>query len=254
MGLLINPSRFESGFDGPTPDDVTGLVCWLDAQDASTFSFSSGTTVSQWRDLSGSPLNHAAPDGPGTAPERVLIAARNWVEFDGVDEFLEIADDASLDFGTGDFTIIMVYQSDDADFGSLFDKRGAGTEFYTARLNQADSDDGDFVWAIGDGTDNAVMVETDQTFNDDARRSITCMSDGTDIRLFANNVETTASPFDATDVDSTDSAAPMSIGAFAQGSSRFLDGEIGEILIYDNAVGTSDLADIQAYLDFRWGM
>ena len=30
-----------------------GLVMWMDADDATTFSYSSGTTVSQWRDKSG---------------------------------------------------------------------------------------------------------------------------------------------------------------------------------------------------------
>ena len=37
-----------------------GLVMWMDAADDTTFSYSSGTTVSQWRDKSGS-NNHMAP-------------------------------------------------------------------------------------------------------------------------------------------------------------------------------------------------
>lgn len=253
MGLVIDPYRFGNAFDGPTPDEVTGLVLWLDAMDPTTFTFSADPLIQTWADKSGNG-NDAGVDGAGTAPDRVTISGRQWVQFDGVDEFMEVPDDNTLDFGTGDFTIIVVYQSADTNFGSLFDKRGAAPEFYTARLNATDADDGDFVWAIGDGPNTAVMVETDQTFNDDARRSVTCMRDGTDIRLFANNVETTQSPFDATSVGTTDSTTPLTIGAFNQGGSRFLAGEIGEILIYDNAVGSSDLADIQAYLDFRWGM
>ena len=42
----------------------SGLVMWMDAADDTTFSYSSGTTVSQWRDKSGSNY-HMTPVSAG---------------------------------------------------------------------------------------------------------------------------------------------------------------------------------------------
>ena len=48
-----------------------GLVMWMDAADDTTFSYSSGTTVSQWRDKSGS-NNHCTPLTAGPTRSSVL--------------------------------------------------------------------------------------------------------------------------------------------------------------------------------------
>ena len=45
------------------------LLLWLDAADDSTFSYSSGTIVSQWRDKSGN-NNHASNSTVGQQPSR----------------------------------------------------------------------------------------------------------------------------------------------------------------------------------------
>ena len=48
-----------------------GLVMWMDAADDTTFSYSSGTTVSQWRDKSGS-NNHMVPISAGPTRSSAL--------------------------------------------------------------------------------------------------------------------------------------------------------------------------------------
>ena len=57
--MSLDPSQNKSypAFDLPVKD---GLVMWMDANDDSTFSYSSGTTVTQWRDKSGL-NNHCVP-------------------------------------------------------------------------------------------------------------------------------------------------------------------------------------------------
>jgi hypothetical protein len=65
------------GFTDPT--SLPNLIFWYDATDASTFSFSSGIIVSQWRDKSGNAY-HMAPSGTG--PNRVTIASYLGVYFD----------------------------------------------------------------------------------------------------------------------------------------------------------------------------
>lgn len=60
--LNLDPSHNKSyPIDLPVKD---GLILWLDSSDDSTFSYSSGTTVSQWRDKSSSGY-HMAPKSGG---------------------------------------------------------------------------------------------------------------------------------------------------------------------------------------------
>ncbi len=49
-----------------------GLLVWLDAADDSTFSYSSGTVVSQWRDKSGL-NNHVGQSTVGSQPNRNVV-------------------------------------------------------------------------------------------------------------------------------------------------------------------------------------
>ena len=49
-----------------------GLLLWLDAADDTTFSYSSGTVVSQWRDKSGL-SNHVGQSTVGSQPNRNVV-------------------------------------------------------------------------------------------------------------------------------------------------------------------------------------
>jgi hypothetical protein len=67
--MCLDPSQNKSY---PTDLPVkNGLVMWMDAADDTTFSYSSGTTVSQWRDKSGL-NNHCTPLTAGPTRSSVL--------------------------------------------------------------------------------------------------------------------------------------------------------------------------------------
>ena len=82
-----------------TPRSIPGCQVWLDAQDATTLTV--GTTVTQWRDKSGS-NNHAAP---GTAP--TYNATTKYILFNGTSQFLQLPNGA-IPFGNVPYTIFMV--------------------------------------------------------------------------------------------------------------------------------------------------
>ena len=73
-----------------TPASLTGLQLWLDANDATTFTYSSGTVVSQWRDKSGG-SHHAntlvgSPNRDTTVNGHLTIrfpAQNTWFRFTG---------------------------------------------------------------------------------------------------------------------------------------------------------------------------
>ena len=54
------------------PTDLANLIGWWDASDASTFTFSSGAEVSQWRDKSGN-ARHFAQATAGNQPTRAVV-------------------------------------------------------------------------------------------------------------------------------------------------------------------------------------
>jgi len=76
---------------------VDGLVLALDA--ANTKSYVSGSTI--WRDLSRSGNNGTLINGP-----TFNTGSSGGISFDGTNDYAEIPDNPSLNFGTGDFTVI----------------------------------------------------------------------------------------------------------------------------------------------------
>ena len=76
--MCLDPSQNKSY---PTTDlpVKNGLVMWMDAADDTTFSYSSGTTVSQWRDKSGFNY-HMVPVSAGPTRNAFLIGyvGANW--------------------------------------------------------------------------------------------------------------------------------------------------------------------------------
>lgn len=79
-----------AGGGGWSPADLSGLAAWWDAADASTFTFSAGTVVSEWRDKSGNG-HHLTQTTDANRPSR--SATRNGsgaVAFDGSNDYLSM--------------------------------------------------------------------------------------------------------------------------------------------------------------------
>jgi hypothetical protein len=80
-----------------SPKIVTdGLVLYLDA--ANSRSYVSGSTV--WNDLSRSGVNGTLINGP-----TFNSANGGYITCDGVNDYIEVLDNPSLDFGSGSFTV-----------------------------------------------------------------------------------------------------------------------------------------------------
>lgn len=80
-----------------TPPIVTnGLVLYLDA--ANPQSYVSGSTT--WRDISGTRNNGTLVNGPTFSNEN-----GGFIRCDGTNDFIEVPDNALLDFGSNNFTV-----------------------------------------------------------------------------------------------------------------------------------------------------
>lgn len=106
MGVFVQSGRFGGAWSPAalSPD------LWLDADDASTFTYHSGTLVSQWADKSGNGY-HATQATSGNAPSRSgTLNGLTTVDFDGIDNWMTCGD--VLDLGTDNLTMYVVVKFD----------------------------------------------------------------------------------------------------------------------------------------------
>jgi hypothetical protein len=86
-GVVAAPPAAAAG--GWEPTDLSGLQLWLDASDLTTFSYSSGVVVSEWRDKSGN-AQHVGHSDTGRQPSRngTAVNGVTTVNFDGSNDHL----------------------------------------------------------------------------------------------------------------------------------------------------------------------
>lgn len=74
---VLPPQLSIAKFASFVPTDVPGLKLWLDASDSSTFSYSSGSNISQWRDKSSNQNHSISVEGTITSNDGVNLGTFN---------------------------------------------------------------------------------------------------------------------------------------------------------------------------------
>jgi len=228
---------------GVNPGQLSGLQTWYDASNAAYLTLSA-TAITQMLDRSGNG-NHTAVQGTGTARPTWTANQQNGLPaavFDGGDTLVLPA--GLLTIPTGNNTIFTVSKRTTAD---AFIRRiitiGASgstrTEVgYTATANTVDyqsrNASGSMVAATGFTETNSIITS--------AYRSGTTQS----ISVNGGAATTNANGADATGI--TEGA----IGANSLGNSLFLIGAVSEILIYNRALTTAEIAQVESYLNSKW--
>ena len=108
------------------PTDIAGLSVWLDAQDYASFALSGGS-ISQWNDKSGK-NNHAIQGTGANQPTYAAtgINSRACVGF-ASNQFLSVADHATLDHTTMDVFLICQRNTDSGGVQAACTKYGGAT-------------------------------------------------------------------------------------------------------------------------------
>lgn len=131
---FIQSGRF--GFD---PTSISGCVLWLDANDAATFTFSSGSLVSQWDDKSGTG-NHVGQSTDSLRPTLTATVLNNLpvVEF-GASDALQGQVTWNPSTHTVDFFAVARRNSGVADYCNVATFLNTGYYFH--------SNTGHYAWA-----------------------------------------------------------------------------------------------------------
>jgi hypothetical protein len=227
---------------------VAGASLWLDATDGSSFTYSSGTVVSQWNDISGNGYHFTQgtlirqPNRNGT--QNSLPA----VTFGG--DFLA---NASLNWGASNSTLFIVGREDKAlgtGFQNVFTTGTGATGQWSYGIVQ-DAVDLEKIAIFDIGQSAAPFNSTMTSGNADVLAFTSAGISGSTIiaNLFKNGTADSTNP--KTQINTT-SAAGALLGADASATESYF-GTICEIILYPSQLGTSDRNLVEAYLKAKWG-
>lgn len=236
------------------PTTIAGLVCWYDASDSLSFTYSSGVVVSQWNDKSGN-SRHMTQATVGNQPSRSGTQnGLTTVVFDGTDDYM------TYDAGSDAIDITPWTW-----FAVVRDAGGAtGDRIMTSRreaVGQADFEAGGAIFgyrAAGPslGAFGGGATPTNRSFTGGAWFLARSTVDAGTIQVAVNS--TTAA--------STTGAAPpnqrfLRLGAgsgSAGGTPAAFTGEVwvgqmAEILLWNAALSGTDITTVETYLRAKWG-
>ncbi|MFC1756463.1 LamG domain-containing protein, partial [Patescibacteria group bacterium] len=159
------------------------------------------------------------------------------LNFNGTDEYINVSDDTNLNI-TGNITVSTWFKADSiANWESLVGKidgtdnwnRGYLIYYNTGNLN---------FYVTQFGANNASKAFT----NDNEWHHVVGVYDGTNVRIFVDNVEGTADPYTGS-INMT-GTVDFRIGCSSQGSSTpayFFDGSLDEVRVYNRALTDDEI-------------
>jgi hypothetical protein len=213
-----------------------GLILWLDAADDTTFSYSSGAVVSQWRDKSGL-NNHVAQSTVANQPSRSsILNSRKIIVFDGSNDSLSTAN--SLDLSTTHTIFAIASQSvgsSDAGLVSINNTLNNGMTLHNASGYYAYFGNGGY-YATSSITGSTSYIFT----------KIFKGSSSTTRQIYLNGTSATSSGT----ITSTDASGVIRLGQ----QTTYLNGTIAEVIIFNRELTATELKQVHTYLGQKWGI
>ena len=244
---------------------VSGYTFWLDANDASSFTFSSSNVVSQWADKSGNG-NHATQATVGNQPTREssVLNSKAGVRFTGnADKALGMATKIGAE-GTQTFFLVLNTAS------GWTNSTGGNTPFFSSNAMSNSVPNGGVTigsWTGAWANERVgwyAQTGGNQSFGI-AQNSANVSSGG---HIFSFNT-TPSTNTRAIRMDNSEQSVVSSgnwsgsgtrpgnydcIGNYivTSGGSAFI-GDICEVILYDTDLSDSDITSVYNYLKAKWG-
>jgi hypothetical protein len=228
-----------------------GLLLWLDASDDTTFSYSSGTVVSQWRDKSGNNF-HASQSTTSQQPSRnTTNNSRKSVFFNAASrlDYMTISSGISL---PTDASIFIIYKPSTQiyNYAVLIDNYhgfGGAYGFVIQRVNDLSQ----FYYANGNGSTFVDASASPWTYTDNVIQLLSLNKSGaTATPYISGTVQTSRTVFENTAQYTTG----LAIGYWGNGGGRFYNGDMCEILIFNRSLSSTEMKQVHTYLGQKWGI
>ena len=236
--------KYDSG-ETIYPKKIGGLALWLDANDGAKISIEE-SKLCQWRDKSGNE-NHATQKKDEFAPvySRSTVNGKAAVCFDGVNDFMDVLDDTSLDIeNTTIFLVVKVISADNA-----------GDPYPLTKMPISKG----YRFAIGE--DNTPLFRITRKSKMWTARSTDVVSD--EFEIWSGRFDGNALEFYTNSnlknsigipgsIDKTD--GNLRIGGAEDNGRNSFNGYIAEILIYNSAISPFQREQVEQYLGSKYNI
>ena len=234
-----------------------GLALWLDAADDSTFSYSSGTLVSQWRDKSGN-NRHFFQATAGNQPSRsAVVNSRKAIQFTAASSQYLRYNSTVINNTTGGSVFVVWRTAGETNaYSSILDNYHCGNNALGAGFQiERNGDNNQYYWGfVTTGCANAGFMPA-TSYSNDTTNCIWITKDSTTITGGLNGTSGTpnASP-SSTWVEDTKG---WTIGAWGSGTEsfgRFFNGIECEVIIFNRGLSPTEVKQVNTYLGQKWGI
>jgi len=240
MGLILGILASHAGITPGLPP-VSGYSLWLDASNATTFSYSSGSIVSQWDDLSGNNYNFSQAVST-YQPDRQLAVQNGLpsVYFAG-----DNLTNTSWDWSGSAFTVFAVVKNRTSPVYDGILSRGV--------LN-----------SLQLGYDNANHFAISKVGTATTSSNLTNTGSNADVIVYQSSGISSGNIFVDVYKNGTAGSSSLALTGLIAGSTNILGatlnsgidpilGYISEVLIYPSSLSSGDRASVNNYLKTKWG-
>ena len=245
MGGTPHPHRF-----GPPmilPTQIPGCSLWLDATDSTSMTLS-GSNLSQWRDKSSNAFAGTAVNSP--VLQSNSINGLSAVQFNGTSQCITFGN--VLNLGTSPVSVFAVTRfTGDAGIVGKVSSRWWFGRWGLYRF----ASDGGLVWYVDADPVWARAFVADTTTT---TQLVQASWDRSTLSLAQNGTQRSSNTFvNTSNFSNTDN---LIVGGYADGngtglrSGFFLNGVIGEVLVYLGALTVSQRQQLEGYLAHKWGL
>ena len=186
--------------------------------------------------------------------EPVATGNQNALNFDGIDDYINIGNPVNLNFGTGDFTleawvnIPSVADLSDAPVIVMKGATGTGQSRYMIYIDPI----GQVVFEVSDGSGVTVITAGGDALNDDSWHHIAAVREGATGRIYIDGLLAEEQAISNTSFDDTENfiigARNENEGGFADAG--FFEGTMDELRIWDSALTLEEIRNhINVQLD-----
>jgi hypothetical protein len=246
LGGVYHPYRFVSFTIVPT--QISGCAFWLDATDSTSMTLS-GSNVTQWRDKSSNAYAGTAVNSP--ILQSNSINGLSAVQFNGSSQYVTFGN--VLNLGTSHVHVFAVTRF--TGDGAIVGKTSFRAFFGRWGLYR-NAGDGGLAWyadatpAAGNNTTFADTTTTTQLLRGSWDRSTVSITQNGTLRSSNTFVNTS-------NLSNTDN---LLVAAYGNSDGTgvqpgfFLNGVIGEILVYLGTMTTVQRQQVEGYLAWKWGI
>jgi hypothetical protein len=227
-----------SSRSGPRPP-VAGPSLWLDATNADSFTYSSGSIVSEWKDLSGN-TRHFTQGTVALQPERQLNIQNSLpsVYFNA-----DSLTNSSWNFSASDYTFFVVVKNrTSTSYDGIFSRN--------INLSLQLGFDNANKYAVSEVAANTVASNLSGTGSnaDVVVYKGSAVTTATTLRIYKNG---TASSSSLT-INIADLGEKNTLGATKESGADPVVGYISEVLLYPTQLSDTDRNTVEAYLKTKW--